>query len=122
MREDRKKAIRTTCRMCHLAKRVALHPSSITCEDCHMPKAAVREGYEGAGLYRQGDFASHIIRIKTSAAPEDMFNDNGTALAEDGDGPFLTLNFACLSCHDGRHSVKADLQSVRNAAKLIHAR
>lgn len=122
MREDRKHAVRRSCRICHLSKRVALHPSTIMCEDCHMPKAAMRERSEGEGLYRRGDFASHIMRIKISAAPEDMFTAYGTVLAEDDRGPFLTLNFACLSCHDGMHAGKADFQSVRNAAKLIHAR
>jgi len=120
MRQDRARAIVTTCGMCHPEKRAALHPASIRCEDCHMPKAAVRETAEGEGLYRRGDFAAHIIRIKTSAAPDAMFDDNQTALVQDEHGPFLTLNFACLGCHDGEHAGKADMESVRKAAKLIH--
>ena len=120
MREARGKAIVASCRMCHPEKRAALHPASIRCEDCHMPKAAVREASEGEGLYRRGDFVAHIIRIKTNAGPDAMFDDNQTAVVQDGRGPFLTLNFACLGCHDGTNAGKADFESVRNAAKLIH--
>jgi hypothetical protein len=121
MREDRNLSIRATCSRCHPGKQIRLHPASITCEDCHMPKAAVRDASEGKGIYRRGDYASHIMRIKSKAAPEDMFDGTGAVLQQDSGGPFLTLNFACLSCHNGTNAGKADLQAVRNAAKLIHS-
>jgi len=121
LREDKHRAIITTCRMCHPEKQVGLHPASIQCEDCHMPKAAVREAADGAGLYRRGDFASHVIRIKTAAEPGAMFDDNQTALMQDERGPFLTLDFACLGCHDGTRARRADIAALRKAAQLIHA-
>lgn len=121
-KDDRRSAIRTDCRICHPGKRAALHPATVRCEDCHMPKAALRDASRGTGLYRVGDFASHIMRINIAADAEDMFTADGTVLAEDGDGPFLTLNFACLACHNGSFAGKADMQAARNAARLIHAR
>jgi hypothetical protein len=122
LREDRSVAVRTTCRQCHPDKRAALHPAWVACENCHMPPAALRDGSAGSGLYRRGDFVSHIIRINPQAEPQDMFNSSGTAVQPDSRGPFLTLNFACLTCHDGVRAGKADMASVRSAAKLIHAR
>lgn len=117
---DRANAIKKRCADCHPTKRVFLGMERITCERCHMPKAACREQAHGVGIYRRGDRATHIWRIKPEAAPGEMFSLSGTTLQKDTEGSFLTLNFTCLGCHNGKDARLYDLESVRQTAPLVH--
>jgi two-component system, NtrC family, response regulator HydG len=113
-------AIKISCRECHSDKSIALGMQSLQCEDCHMPLAIYKSEYEGAGFYREGDGCSHIWRIKGDAAPGDMFNLTGTGLMMDSKGFFLTLNFTCLGCHDGKDETLLDMQAVMQTYPLVH--
>lgn len=118
--QDKNNAIKIRCRTCHPGKSVSLNMQALACEACHMPKAVRSETSEGAGNYRTADTASHIWRIKTEANPEDMFISNQTAAMQDGRGPFLTLNFSCLGCHNGRDARFEAFEAVRQTSTLVH--
>ncbi len=85
-----------------------------------MPKAVLHEWSTGKGMYRQGDTAAHIWRIKPITGPDDMFSSNGSTVARDVDGPFLTLNFTCLGCHNGNEAPREDFDDVRQTWRLVH--
>ncbi|MCX8045061.1 MAG: cytochrome c3 family protein [Desulfobacterota bacterium] len=116
----RERAIKKSCLACHPGTRVFLGMQTIACEQCHMPKAACREQAQGVGSYRTGDRAAHIWRIKSEAAPGEMFSLSGTTAQKDGQGAYLTLNFACLGCHNGKDAKHYDIESVRQTAPLVH--
>lgn len=118
--QDRQYAIQKSCEACHPGTRVSLGMQRVACERCHMPKADCREASHGVGSYRSGDRATHIWRIKPEAAPGELFSLSGTRVQQDGKGAFLTLNFACLGCHDGRDARLYDFESVRQTAPLVH--
>jgi len=117
---DRQNAITASCISCHGAKTVSLNMQAVSCEGCHMPWAVSAETSEGFGLYRTGDTASHIWRIKIDAGPAEMFTSGETAVMQDGQGPFLTLNFACLGCHNGREAWFETFDAVQQTATLVH--
>ena len=114
----RAKAIKTPCQLCHPLKRIYLGMQLVKCESCHMPPAVKTSQSTGLGPYLKGDTPSHIWRIKSEASSGDMFV--GSAAVKDGNGPFLTLNFACLSCHNGADSRLYDYTSVQHTATLVH--
>ena len=117
---DRKNAIKIGCSQCHVSKKVSLGMEQLDCEDCHMPGAVFISGSEGSGVHREGDGHAHIFRIKSVADPEDMFSNGGSVVSEDLKGLFLTLNFACLGCHDGSDEFMLDMKSSRKVHQLIH--
>jgi len=117
---DRTHAIKKTCRSCHPATRVFLGMQRLSCEQCHMPQAACRAEARGDGHYRTGDRAAHIWRIKPEARSADFFSFSGRTARQDGRGAFLTLNFSCLGCHDGRNARLYDFESVQQTAPLVH--
>ena len=85
-----------------------------------MPKAVLNEHSDGTGYYRRGDIASHIWRIKGAAEPDAMFTLGGTTLQQDMQGHFLTLNFTCLGCHNGKDARLESFEAVRQTFPLIH--
>lgn len=113
-----KQAIRLSCRSCHILKHAALGMQFVACESCHMPPAVRKVTSTGIGPYRRGDGPAHIWRIKPEALPGQMFL--GDSLARDMKGPFLTLDFACLSCHNGLDARLYDFESVQQTATLVH--
>ena len=120
LQTSRDEAIKAACNDCHADKVVYLNMQSLDCLDCHMPFAVLKSASDGSGLYREADSRSHIWRINGEVAPEAMFVSSGTALWLDSDGPFLTLNFACLGCHDGKDAVYEDFMAVQQTYPLIH--
>jgi len=92
----------------------------VQCTSCHMPPAVKAVDSTGIGPYRKGDRASHIWRIKTEAEPYQMFAFDGSFAVKDGGGPFLTLNFSCLTCHNGFNSRLYDFISVQKTSTLVH--
>ncbi|MDW7733423.1 MAG: multiheme c-type cytochrome [Methanolobus sp.] len=94
------KGIITECSDCHV-QAAAIYEDSVMgaagveCVDCHMPKtvkSAVNESpYEA-------DVRSHLFRINISANAEFTYID-----PEEGNeyaNPYITLEYACLSCHE----------------------
>ncbi|GAB4272017.1 MAG: hypothetical protein Kow0092_26980 [Deferrisomatales bacterium] len=70
--------------------------AAFSCEDCHMPngaKSAVAHDAVGTGPVT-GDVASHIFKIDLGKTQQ--FTDDGTYMY-----PWLTKDFACLTCHNG---------------------
>jgi hypothetical protein len=114
------KAIKTGCRECHVNKKVDLTMEGVACMECHMPYAVLQTQSSGSGLYRTGDERTHIVRIKTEANPQDMFTAGGTALRQDALGAFITDNFACLGCHNGRIARFETFEDVRKTSTLVH--
>ncbi|UCC44824.1 MAG: hypothetical protein JSU65_02555, partial [Candidatus Zixiibacteriota bacterium] len=102
---DRPQAIKLQCENCHFveaatfaATTITEHiDSSVTCNDCHMPKAA--KSALAAGLY-EGDVTSHLWRINTDSTAE-MFTPDGKFA-----NGYLTLEFACLKCHTDAEDTK----------------
>jgi len=92
----------------------------VQCTSCHMPPAVETDNSTGAGPYRKGDTPSHIWRIKTEAEPYQMFAIDGSFAVKDARGPFLTLNFSCLTCHNGFNARFYDFISVQKTSTLVH--
>lgn len=92
------------------------------CVSCHMPFAdksarATTIAYKG-GRLPKGDIRSHVSRIE-SAAGWNMFTDDGKFVRIDGQGrAFLSLDYACLGCHQTRDKAWA----AGNASRIHGAR
>ena len=100
--------------------------ANLDCIDCHMPAA----GKSGITYNdRMGDVKTHIFRITTEPIgaedPGGMFYNDP---ADDGlvTRGHLTLDFACLGCHDGNfagggaHLIAEVDQALADVAELIH--
>ncbi len=93
---DRDQAIRIDCGTCHYKEEKAFlesdlrHAPEYDCIDCHMPYAA--KSAVAVSTYK-GDVRSHLFRINTDSTAE-MFSAQGSA------NGYLTLEYACLPCHD----------------------
>jgi hypothetical protein len=113
-------AIKVTCKQCHPLKKQYLGMQFVPCTSCHMAPAVKTTDFTGIGPYRKGDTASHIWRIKTEAEPYQMFAVDGSYALKDTEGPYLTLNFACLTCHNGVNAKLYDFISVQKTSTLVH--
>lgn len=118
--KNRTTAIRKTCRSCHPLKQVNLNMQFLDCEDCHMPPMVSDVTTQGSWLYRSGDTASHIMRIKPEAGPDQMFTVTGSRVTRDSNGSYLSVNAACLYCHNGRAARFMLFDSARQAAPIVH--
>ncbi len=84
--------------------------SGITCKDCHMPmasKSAIK-----TGKFR-GDVRTHLFKINTNPKAKMFVAVKGKK--DDKTNGFVTLDFACLSCHGSR-----DMKWAARMAKKIH--
>jgi len=92
-------AIIKSCTECHSSAAAKVnHAGSLTCKDCHMPYAA-KSGTKVGDSGFEGDIRSHLMKIIVK--DENMFNDDGSAVKDDGDRPAgLSLEYACLGCHN----------------------
>lgn len=93
-----------TCADCHTSAADKFKDSThdlvgVDCIDCHMPHA-VRNAV--AFSKYKGDARTHLMRINTYGAIS-MFTDDGTRARN-----FVSLGFACLSCHQNRDLVWAE--------------
>ncbi len=91
-------SVRTGCDTCHSDVQQAFVGSAmqrvgVSCEDCHMPMAT--KSAVSLGPHR-GDVKTHLFRISTDPAAS-MFTPDGAFARE-----FVTLEFACLQCHQDR--------------------
>ncbi len=111
-----------TCLACHReqSQLAAVTGPHADCTSCHMPfagKSAVSAtvAFEG-GSVPKGDIRSHIFRIATDPGWR-MFTDDGKFVAtDDAERAFLTVEYACLACHQDRDRAWA----IDNAPR-IHA-
>ena len=90
-------AMKIQCESCH-AKQAAkfagssMHLRGVKCTNCHMPeatKSAVKKGKY------QGDVKTHLFKINLDPKAK-MFRKEGKKTYANG---FLTVEYACLSCH-----------------------
>ena len=113
--------ILVTCESCH-ADKVANnnHNGAPSCINCHMGRAtkSARAVHDN-----EGDVRTHIFTINTSAVDKSaMFvvdPADGKEIAE----PFVTLDFACYSCHkpsaaDGGDPTQGGSNSTKTLAEL----
>ncbi len=91
-------AIITGCEECHSEARAALASAPLgamkadfTCESCHMPFAGKSAVASGQFV---GDVRTHLVRINADLGAEQFAG--GLA------NPFVTLEFACLGCHEDK--------------------
>ena len=113
--------IKRTCSSCHTDTSVGLNMQQLDCIDCHMPYAIENNTSTGTGNYKKGDVRSHVVRIKGTDSPEDMFDFTRDNLALDETGkPFLTVNFACLTCHNGTDAGFQNYDAMQFTHGLIH--
>lgn len=91
--------IRAKCEDCHADKALEFGKSTmgkerVRCVDCHMPK--MTKSGAAKGTY-EGDVRTHIFEINTDPAVEASFK---TADGKEYATGYLTLDFACLACHE----------------------
>ncbi|WP_406660579.1 multiheme c-type cytochrome [Methanolobus sp. ZRKC3] len=97
-----KLGITTHCDDCHSAVAEIYEESimgvvGVECVECHMPKSA--KSAVSTSPY-MADVSSHLFRINTSVDAEFIYVDkeSGNEYAN----PYITLEYACLSCHDDK--------------------
>lgn len=83
------------CASCHSAQATSYEATQmakvgVKCIDCHMP-AATKSAVKHSSV--KGDVKTHIFKINTGATVSMFSDDKTTAFG------FVTLDFACLSCH-----------------------
>jgi len=87
--------------------------SGLECIDCHMPrlsKSAIKHDAVGTGP-ATGDIRTHIFKIDLSKTAQTTTDGKYVY-------PWLTKNFACLTCHNGVDEF--DLSTVDVSAYLYH--
>jgi hypothetical protein len=101
------------CETCHTAQGSSLnHIAGPTCVDCHMPNASKSALAVNAYM---GDVRTHLFTINPdgSKTKDDMFTADGK-FADKG---WVTLDFACYSCHTDEAGVGGDY-SMKTMAEL----
>jgi hypothetical protein len=102
-----------TCESCHADKATSnSHVIDVECTTCHM--ACTSKSALATNIYT-GDIRSHLFNINPDASltKADMFTVDGTAVA----GDFVTLDFACYSCHKDADGVGGSA-SAKTIAEL----
>jgi len=91
--------ITTHCDDCHIEAAKIYENSSmgaagVECVDCHMPKSV--KSAVNTSPY-MADVSTHLFRINTSTDSEFIYvnKENGNEYAN----PYITLEYACLTCH-----------------------
>lgn len=103
--------IKVACEGCHTDARASLQAGALAgvkadfdCESCHMPYAAKSAVAMGTFV---GDVRSHLVKINSAVDAEQF--DGSLA------NHYLTLDFACLGCHDDE-----DRTWAAGGAPLVH--
>jgi len=114
------KALKVQCETCHTNKAITINGKvkNIECMDCHMAKSAKSAVAVQKGSGFRGDVSSHLWKINTNPIDKTagMFTSDGLKVLLDTDNRgAITLDFACLSCHDSE-----TLEWASNYAKNIH--
>ncbi|KPJ87565.1 MAG: hypothetical protein AMS18_14450 [Gemmatimonas sp. SG8_17] len=103
-----------TCESCHPDQAANnSHNSAPDCVDCHMSRATMSAR---AVHSFEGDVRTHIFRINADGnlTKDDMFNAGGTFM----DKGWVTLDFACYSCHTDPVSTDGGGFSQKTMAEL----
>ena len=106
--------IRQTCDTCHWQQTYnnGERHFAVACTDCHMPPTGVSA--QGNLDLHIGDISSHLFSINTDPnAPQ--FNEDGTLSM-----PYLTIEYACGSCHNGEYATEKSLEELAVRAKGYH--
>ncbi len=109
--------IATTCESCHPAQAANNSHRNLagrpTCVDCHMPRAT--RSARSAHMF-EGDVRTHLFAINTSPGltKDNMFNQDGSLATAN----WVTLDFACYSCHTDPNSGAGGGFSERSIADL----
>jgi hypothetical protein len=91
------RGLRVACEDCHMHEATVqnslyMAPPYVECIDCHMPLATVAAAGDLATY--TGDVRTHLFGIHPDADAE-QFDETGTVSM-----PYLSLDYACRSCHD----------------------
>ncbi|MHC4662630.1 MAG: cytochrome c3 family protein [Planctomycetota bacterium] len=108
------------CTSCHPGpKNIApLAHAGFACVDCHMPPVAMCATSSGSGNYLNGDMRSHIFKIDRTKNPADMLYTSGPGTYAYG---YITVNYACLYCHNGTDAILLNVDQAKASPVLIHA-
>ncbi len=114
---DRENGLRNDCSICHATQNMAGHGKFIfvqgdyverlTCASCHMPFAtkaliSAASAFAGENGARIGDTRTHVVTINTEAVDASaMVTSNGDSLKLDDGKAAVTVDYACLRCHNG---------------------
>ena len=109
--------ITTKCESCHPTHEVKINGvvKSIDCVDCHMAPATKSAVGMQKGNGWRGDVKTHIMAINTDPVPRDSMFDGGSVKLDGNGLAAVTLDFACLRCHENE-----TLEWASNYAKGIH--
>ncbi len=105
--------IRQTCDTCHWQNVYQNNEEhfNLACVDCHMPTLG-QSALANPEIFK-GDINAHIFSINPDPdAPQ--FNEDGTLSM-----PYITLNYACNSCH-GVFATAKDTQELSDMAHGYH--
>ncbi len=113
------KSIRQSCETCHwqqannqkVGKHLE-HKQDVYCTSCHMPPMA-KSAWYNKDLHT-GDIHSHQFSINV--------DPNAPQTTEDGKVvmPYITLESACMHCHNGEKASAQDMETLAGAAKGYH--
>jgi hypothetical protein len=128
--------IDTDCTACHQNQNMALHEGKtyirgdytekLDCVSCHMPYAtkSATATILGESEGRVGDTRTHIFRINNEREDHTaMFTEDGGAVAKDAQGrAAVTVDFACLRCHntEGGFPFRLTINSAADIALGMH--
>ncbi len=105
------------CESCHFDKvdyQKITDRKHAECVECHMPRAS-KSALGDADRYT-GDLRTHLFGINPQAT--EQFNEDGSVSM-----PYLTLDFACRSCHyDGGPAKNVDDAVLKDMAVDYHDR
>ena len=109
------------CTKCHAGKTHSHQARGTRCKDCHMPHAAFSAATTnvtaGALTFTIGDTRSHLMHIdRTKDRSEWIYSADGSAFAN----PYLTVDFACLECHNGGTAFTMTYSEAQANAANIH--
>lgn len=120
---QRARLVKNTCATCHPSQVEAVKGSKhdkpgVSCEDCHMADAAQTAVRRGPF---QGDLPSHLFKINTDVeAPfvtKVKITREGKEVEVETAAGYLTWQYACLQCHQGRDKAWA-AQSIKGVHTL----
>lgn len=113
-------AITLDCQSCHTQQVQFEAMQHLDCTDCHMPRAVKSAVSHGKKVWLRGDIRSHIWEVKPTkkkAKRKMFYEEDGKTFAKG----FLTLDFSCLTCHDGKQASKMKLsKNLAGFAKAVH--
>lgn len=106
--------IKTQCTVCHAEEGMEFSESTahatVRCTDCHLPMAT--KSALSLGKFK-GDVKTHLFKINTDPNAN-MFTDDGKFAKG-----YVSLDFACLSCHSDKDKEWAAKYAKADIHKLV---